>query len=120
MGKVLAMTEWGGRGGDLPAGTVRGRDALSRALRRLDAPAALIVISPGALAGINRIYGHDVGDELIRGVSERILAATPTGALVARLAGAKIAALVPAETPEEAESLTRRLAGAAAVASGPA
>lgn len=98
-----------------------GRDTLERRIGRSEGPLALAVASPGALAAVNRIWGHEAGDRMLEGASHRLRAAAPAGALVARLSGAKLAALIPAETPDAARDAADRLAGAmAAAAGGPA
>lgn len=93
------------------------RDALLRRMRQGSGPMALIVASAGALAGVNRIYGHDAGDRLLAGVASRLREAAPEGAVVARLSGAKLAILTPMEAPTAAYDLALALADAMAQAS---
>lgn len=119
---------YAGRGGD--SGAVGGvaendqathcRDALMRRLRCDDGPSALCVASIGALASVNRIYGHDAGDRLLEGAASRLVSAAPPGALIARLSGAKIAVAFKAPEPEAAQRTARALVDAmAAAGSGP-
>lgn len=124
MGMVLVMDSGGERSGGPGAGgairAAQGRKALERRLQRSDGPVALFVVSAGALGGVNRIYGHDAGDQMLEGAIERVLAAAPDGALVSRLSGAKVAVLAAAASPEVAHQMARGLADAVAAAkSGP-
>ncbi|QIE55843.1 GGDEF domain-containing protein [Pikeienuella piscinae] len=128
MGRVLAMDAGGERkreraiesAGGAPSAIME-RDALTRRLSWVKAPSALLVASMGALSAVNRIYGHASGDRLVEGAAARVLSVAPEGALVARLSGAKIVVLAPAQTPEAAQALARALADAMAAApDGPA
>ncbi len=102
-------------------GGLPGRETLIRRLNRSEGALALMVASPGALAAVNRIWGHEAGDRMLVSAAARLRAAAPSGALVTRLSGAKLAALIPADTPEAAQEAASALADAMAEAtSGPA
>ncbi|MEX2519056.1 MAG: GGDEF domain-containing phosphodiesterase [Paracoccaceae bacterium] len=122
MGKLLVLeTVKNGDAAAAAAGrAIIERDALLRRMRRGTGPVALIVACVGALAGVNRIYGHGAGDQLLAGVADRLCKAAPEGAVVARLSGAKLALLAPMESLSDAHELAMALADAMADApSGP-
>lgn len=119
---------YAGRGGDSGAANgiaegdraTHGRDALMRRLRRREGASAICIASVGALAAVNRIYGHDAGDRLLEGAVARLMAAAPPGALIARLSGAKIAIAFDTAKAEAAHEIACALVDAMASAgSGP-
>ena len=61
---------------------------------------------------VNDTYGHLVGDEALVAVANRLRAASPPGALVARLAGDEFAVVLTQPTLAEAERACRALAQA--------
>jgi diguanylate cyclase (GGDEF)-like protein len=60
---------------------------------------------------INDELGHQVGDRLLGELAGRLVAATGSGALVARMSGDEFAILLPWAGPAEADALAERLAG---------
>lgn len=119
MGDVF---RFGARGGGLVRRrAIEGREAILRRLKQARGPMALLIVTPAALAGVNRIYDHEAGDALFAAMSDGVLAAAPDGAVVARLSGAKVALVLPADTPEEAAAAAGLLIDALAdVEGGPA
>ena len=85
--------------------------------RRLAAGGAvvLLIVSPEALGAVNRVYGYDAGDEILSMLTRRLFAAAPKDAVLARLAGAKFALVVPVGAPEAAlaaaDAIYDKLAG---------
>jgi diguanylate cyclase (GGDEF)-like protein len=61
---------------------------------------------------INEELGHQVGDRLLGELAGRLVAATGSGALVARMSGDEFAILLPWASATEADSVADRLAGA--------
>jgi len=59
------------------------------------APMALIMIDLDGFKGINDRYGHAAGDDVLRGVAERIVQNTRTQDHVARLGGDEFAVILP-------------------------
>lgn len=97
-----------------------GRGELKDRIRRTRSAIALFIGSSGAMAGVNRIYGHDAGDRMLDGMIDRLLAVAPETAFVTRLAGAKIAILATVGEPEAAADMARVFVDAMAAApSGP-
>ncbi len=58
---------------------------------------------------INDTYGHQVGDEILKGFSSRIKDAVRSFDLVARLGGEEFVAILPDTTPEVAYAVGERL-----------
>lgn len=118
------MFEVKGQGsGKGPAGRIamEGRSAILARLGEATDPLALMVVTPAALGGVNRIYDHDAGDELLAATISRLLESAPQGARVARLSGAKFAVMLDCDTPADADAAGRALIDALAeVESGPA
>ncbi|MEM7546783.1 MAG: bifunctional diguanylate cyclase/phosphodiesterase [Pseudomonadota bacterium] len=77
------------------------RSALCHQLETIDGAVALFVVSCRSLKGVNRIYGHDVGDRILTGMRQRLVAAAPEGAKATRLTGAKFALVVPLTGDED-------------------
>lgn len=79
------------------ANRVEFRSELERRLEQLDRDEVLgvMLIDLDQFKLVNDSFGHDVGDQLIMAVADRIVASLPDGALVARLGGDEfVAALV--------------------------
>lgn len=88
-------------------------DAFEQA-RRYDRPLSLIVLDVDRFKPINDAFGHDTGDEVLRGVAELIEASTRQTDFVARVGGEEFAVLLP-ETPlfeamQVAEKIRARIA----------
>ena len=58
---------------------------------------ALILLDVDHFKRINDLYGHDVGDQLLRLVGEKLVSALPASAFAARLGGDEFAAMVDDE-----------------------
>jgi diguanylate cyclase (GGDEF)-like protein/PAS domain S-box-containing protein len=91
--------------------------ALGRA-RGPDDDVALLFIDVDRFKIVNDSVGHSVGDELLRQLSRRLVAALPRGAEVARLGGDEfgVMALVPRGSQQAARRLADRLHAACAPA----
>ncbi len=63
---------------------------------------------------INDRYGHQFGDQVLRGLAEVIRTLTPTSALAARVGGEEFALLLPGAMVDDAERLAERLRAAVA------
>lgn len=73
-------------------------------------PIAVFFLDLDKFKHINDTMGHEVGDALIRSVSERILEKLPKGATLARMGGDEFAILVPRFTKmEEVVSLCKEI-----------
>ena len=80
---------------------------------------ALLLLDLDGFKPINDLYGHEIGDQLLKEVSLRFTRALPRGALLARLGGDEFGAIVPgdfAETFEVAHALRATLSYPFAIA----
>jgi diguanylate cyclase (GGDEF)-like protein len=91
-------------------------DELSNAVARARVRSELVTLFYVDLDGfkpVNDAFGHDIGDELLIAVAERLRACTRTGDIVARLGGDEFAVLIDAHTRlEHADAVAKRLASA--------
>ena len=79
-------------------------------VHRGGAPAAVFYIDLDHFKDVNDTLGHSIGDELIRGVTQRLNNATRGGDLVARLGGDEFAVITRAgPDPATLESIARRI-----------
>ena len=77
------------------------------------AQAAMLFIDLDSFRAINDLYGHQVGDLLLRAFAERLVAATPPNALSSRLGGDEFMVFLPSPMTEETvEHLAAGLLGA--------
>ncbi|HYK03919.1 MAG TPA: diguanylate cyclase [Thermoanaerobaculia bacterium] len=88
-------------------------DAFEQA-RRYERPLSLILIDVDYFKPVNDAFGHDTGDEVLKGVAELIAASTRQADFVARIGGEEFAVLLP-ETPlfeamQVAEKIRARIA----------
>lgn len=72
------------------------------------APVALMVLDLDGFKPVNDDFGHEVGDQLLVAVAERLAGCVRDGDLVARLGGDEFAALVSGGT-EPAETVAARM-----------
>ncbi|MFI7588776.1 putative bifunctional diguanylate cyclase/phosphodiesterase [Spongisporangium articulatum] len=77
-------------------------------------PASLMIIDLDDFKLINDRFGHSVGDELLRQVTQIFRAALPKQARLARLGGDEFAVLLPGSSGERALEVGRRLVVASA------
>ncbi|HEY4376523.1 MAG TPA: diguanylate cyclase, partial [Acidimicrobiales bacterium] len=90
-------------------------DHLARLGRRLASnPIAVLFTDLDGFKAINDDFGHAAGDEVLRVVSERIVAAVRTDDIVCRLGGDEFVILCPGLGFERAGALARRLEAAVA------
>ncbi|HEX4979339.1 MAG TPA: EAL domain-containing protein [Acidimicrobiales bacterium] len=61
---------------------------------------------------VNDVKGHDVGDELLKAVAQRIIGAAGPSNVVARLSGDEFAVLLDCAGPADAEAFGRRVLAA--------
>jgi diguanylate cyclase (GGDEF)-like protein/PAS domain S-box-containing protein len=96
---------------DLPNRTFF-RERLDLALRkaqRSHEELVVLVLDVDRFKAINDTFGHLAGDEVLREVARRLVAATPEGDSVARLGGDEFAILLPGASQEEGASVARRV-----------
>jgi diguanylate cyclase (GGDEF)-like protein len=75
---------------------------------------ALLFIDVDDFKGVNDVYGHVGGDEVLRLVARRLRTASPVGATPARVGGDELALFVPDVTDgAEAEAVATRVVAAA-------
>ena len=76
---------------------------------------ALLLLDLNKFKEVNDVLGHDVGDQLLVVVAQRLSAALPAGCVAARLGGDEFAVLVTGPDAADAEQLARRTRAALAV-----
>ncbi|HXG81970.1 MAG TPA: EAL domain-containing protein [Sphingomicrobium sp.] len=90
------------------------RRALLRELERLsrekDGKGTLILLDLDHFKKVNDLYGHSVGDQLLKAAGDAIVGNIPPGSFAARLGGDEFAVVIPDR--ESAEGAARRLVGA--------
>ena len=87
-------------------------DLLDEALataRRAERPLGLLVMDLNRFKEINDTLGHEIGDQLLQQVRNRLLAVVDEGDLVVRLGGDEFAILMPDTGREEAVALAGRI-----------
>ncbi|MEU4426537.1 sensor domain-containing diguanylate cyclase [Actinoplanes sp. NPDC024001] len=85
----------------------RMQDALGSTLRR-DSVAVLFVDLDG-FKPVNDAHGHEVGDELLRQVADRLSACVRSTDVLSRVGGDEFVVLMPGVTAGDAESMSGRL-----------
>ena len=91
-------------------------ECLARTLERATAAGesfAILCIDLDRFKEVNDVFGHSIGDALLREASRR-LAAAAEGAFLARLGGDEFTIIVAGTQPATAEGLTQRLFAAVA------
>lgn len=76
------------------------------------APFAVIAVDLDGFKQVNDIYGHNAGDEVLRGVAARLRENTPDQACLARLGGDEFACLLTGDDVARAEALAAALIAA--------
>ena len=85
----------------------RMQDALGSTLR--DDSVAVLFVDLDGFKPVNDTYGHEVGDELLRQVADRLSACVRSGDVLSRVGGDEFVMLMPGVTGEDAESMSGRL-----------
>jgi diguanylate cyclase (GGDEF)-like protein len=83
--------------------------------RAADGPVTALMVDIDHFKRINDAHGHQVGDDVIKGVVQRLLGGLPAHGLVARYGGEEFAVLLPGvdgDGPQLAEALRAAVAGA--------
>jgi diguanylate cyclase (GGDEF)-like protein len=99
------------------------RRALLRELEslspRANAKCTLMLLDIDHFKKVNDLYGHSVGDELLKFVGDAIIATFPAGTFAARLGGDEFAALLPpgADAEQPAQKLVAMLSAPIALGS---
>ena len=73
---------------------------------------SLLFLDLDDFKSVNDTLGHDVGDQLLQSVAERLAATLGRGHTLCRLGGDEFAALLPATGPQDAEWAAQRLCAA--------
>ena len=89
----------------LIAGAAEGRDAV-----------AFLMVDLDNFKQVNDLYGHTVGDEVLKLTAERMRSVMPSGALLARLGGDEFACVIPfdSQNPDTIDALVTRMISAVA------
>jgi two-component system cell cycle response regulator len=74
-------------------------------------PLALMILDIDHFKGVNDTYGHDAGDMVLRGFSERIRKVIRTSDLICRLGGEEFVVVMPDTCIEIAAKVAERLRG---------
>lgn len=85
------------------------------AAERTGSPLALVIVDLDHFKSLNDTHGHAYGDEVLRGVGERLRAVVREGDAVARLGGEEFALLLPAADADLAVAVAERARAAVAV-----
>ena len=83
--------------------------AASRSAREEGRPFVVFYVDLDAIKPVNDAHGHEVGDDLLRAVAERLRRCLRPGDVVARLGGDEFAVLVQDEGHADGASVGRRL-----------
>ncbi|MCA9667179.1 MAG: GGDEF domain-containing protein [Myxococcales bacterium] len=80
--------------------------------RRYQQPLSLLLLDADHFKQVNDRHGHDVGDEVLRGLAQRLRESTRDADIVARYGGEEFMVLLPNTAEEGAENLAERLRAA--------
>jgi diguanylate cyclase (GGDEF)-like protein len=78
---------------------------------RENRPFALFFSDLDAFKPINDTFGHAAGDQVLKGVAERLRKAVPEDAAIARMGGDEFVVLVDSVTAEQALAMGQRIVG---------
>lgn len=92
---------------DETTGAHRRRALLEAGTKRLigSNPQALLLVDVDRFRSVNAIFGYEAADKLLQDVLDRILAAVPSSALVARISADEFAVLIPGGGSQAAKHL---------------
>ena len=76
---------------------------------RIERPLGIMILDIDHFKSINDTYGHDVGDEVIKALSNTIRDYTRYHDIAARIGGEEFAVVAPNVTPEDLDKLANRL-----------
>jgi len=91
---LLAQTTHEARTDEL-TGVANRRALMARLADMVGSPLSLLMLDLDQFKDVNDHYGHDVGDALLRVVTEQFAAMVPAGGLLARLGGDEFAIVLP-------------------------
>jgi len=80
-------------------------EELNRIERKRQTPSSIIVIDVNGLKGINDVFGHAAGDDLLRRVGEVLLKAAQKPNIAARIGGDEFVVLMPSAEASDAEAM---------------
>lgn len=83
-------------------------DAVQDSIER-DAGGTFVLFDIDDFKKVNDTYGHNVGDEVLKQVSNYIIKEIPKGATAARWGGEEVAIYLPGANPEQARLLSEKL-----------
>jgi len=89
-------------------------NTLEKALREEDGSISLLLIDLDDFKSVNDTLGHDFGDTLLSGVSERLRGLDETVDIVCRLGGDEFACLIVGKSSEESEKIASDIAASIA------
>ena len=87
-------------------------DALPRELarcRRDGSSIALLILDIDYFKTVNDTYGHDAGDEVLRGVAELVRGIVRAGDIPCRFGGDELVAVMPGANESEAANVAERI-----------
>ena len=94
------------------ANRIMSGERLNHALRVGERGAAVVWIDPGHFKEVNDIFGHDVGDEMLVAVADRLRDVVHETDAIARMGDDEFAAILPNVTDTEAQLVAERILGA--------
>jgi diguanylate cyclase (GGDEF)-like protein/PAS domain S-box-containing protein len=77
--------------------------------RRTGSPLGVVALDVDHFKRVNDEHGHDVGDDLLRALADRLRAVVRSSDTIARLGGEEFAWLLPGAGPDEALAAAERL-----------
>lgn len=74
-----------------------------------DNPLSLMILDIDHFKGVNDTYGHDIGDEILRGFAQRVKKTIRMGDILCRLGGEEFIVVLPETNMEVAELIAERV-----------